>query len=472
MNMNSQFTSIPNVRPMLNLGCLFDVITGRYHEGMRGEMILNGGMPYITGVGGRGNSFKSTLLWFMMLRVMHRYPQTSGQGYDTEMTASYGRLKELSIDAAPSLYDDIGPGKRFILTDRVNADGTNWYANLKEKAAARRKDNKGALIETPFADDKGNATTIVSPYLVGVDSLSLFATESVLRIQDKEGIGESGRNVEAMRDGGAKTQLLVELPTVTSREGLYFLMSAHMGDNIVIDPYAPQQKKLSFLKNLKFKNVPEKFTFLTNTLWFCQDVKPLINKNTGAAEYPRDSDDDVSGSTDLITVNVMNLRNKSGPTGMPFEVVISQTDGVLPSLTEFNYVKKNNKFGIGGNDRTYFLELMPEVSLSRTTVRAKLAENEKLARAMEITSELCQLTMLNTDLPEGVLCTPKELYEDLKANGHDWDLLLSTRGYWTFDQYTNPIPFLSTLDLLNMRAGLYTPYWYEQKSVQRDAVKP
>jgi hypothetical protein len=63
-------------------------------------------------------------------------------------------------------------------------------------------------------------------------------------------------------------------------------------------------------------------------------------------------------------------------------------------------------------------------------------------------------------LRDGLWCDAKTLYEDLKAQGHDWDKLLQTRGHWTFDQYTNPVPFLSTMDLLYMRKGLYTPYWY------------
>ena len=65
------------------------------------------------------------------------------------------------------------------------------------------------------------------------------------------------------------------------------------------------------------------------------------------------------------------------------------------------------------------------------------------------------------------MCTPKELYEDIKKLGYDWNVLLDTRGYWTIDQYTNKVPFLSTVDLLKMRKGLYTPYFLKDNKEKK-----
>ena len=63
---------------------------------------------------------------------------------------------------------------------------------------------------------------------------------------------------------------------------------------------------------------------------------------------------------------------------------------------------------------------------------------------------------------ENLLCTPKELYDDLIKLGYDWDILLNTRGWWTIDNETKELPpFLSTKDLLLMRTNEYTPYWLE-----------
>jgi hypothetical protein len=144
---------------------------------------------------------------------------------------------------------------------------------------------------------------------------------------------------------------------------------------------------------------------------------------------------------------------------LPFELIFSQEEGVKVGLSEFYYIKQYDRFGIEGNDRNYHLSLCPDINLSRTTVRGKIDSSAKLRRALEITSEMCQMHNLWHNLPAGLLCTPKELYDDLKAKGYDWDQLLATRGYWVFDNDKHPIPYLSTMDLLNMRAGLYKPYW-------------
>ena len=62
----------------------------------------------------------------------------------------------------------------------------------------------------------------------------------------------------------------------------------------------------------------------------------------------------------------------------------------------------------------------------------------------------------------------KELDEDIKKLGYDWNVLLETRGYWTPNQYEHPIPFLSTVDLLKMRVGKYTPYWLKSNTKEGD----
>ena len=153
-------------------------------------------------------------------------------------------------------------------------------------------------------------------------------------------------------------------------------------------------------------------------------------------------------------------RSKSGESGVVIDILVSQSDGVLPHLSQFHYIKNNGRYGLGGNDRNYFLELLPDVNLSRTTVRTKIDENPKVRRALEITSELAQIEQYWRNIDPSILCKPKQLYEDIKKLGYNWDDILSnTRGWWTINNDTHPVPFLSTMDLLKMRNGTYKPYW-------------
>jgi hypothetical protein len=213
-----------------------------------------------------------------------------------------------------------------------------------------------------------------------------------------------------------------------------------------------------------------------NNCWHASNSTPMINQTTKSSEYPRSANDNVSKDTDLNEVTLIQLRGKSGPSGFSLPIVVSQYEGVLPSLTEFNYIKnykdKNyDRFGISGTLQNYHLDLLPDVKLSRTTVRGKIDSDPKLRRALNITSELCQMHQFYRHM-DGLLCSAKELYDGLIALGYDWDVLLNTRGWWTVNDHLNKIPFLSTLDLINMyRQGddNYFPYWMnEDKSIKAE----
>lgn len=461
------------LKPVFNLGCLFDYPTGRPVIGAKGETIINGGLHHTTGITGEANSVKTGNSLQMMMTVLARYGCAEGITYDTEGTMPVYRPTIVARGIDPALVyteeeiavtPDVDENsiKRHAFTDITEyPDGSKFFSELKEYGRTRPR-LKADFHETPFVDANGERIKILAPTIGFIDSLSMFSSASVIEIQDRGDAGSSARNIEALRDNMAKNQMVLEFPKVTGANGIYLIMTAHLGKQHQLDPHAPPRKQLSYLKpDLKLKNVPEKFNFLVHNLWFLFSMKPLINRETKAAEFPRDSDDNkAKGDSDLQIITCLNLRGKSGVTGYNFDIILSQTEGLLPSLSEFYHCKKN-KFGFGGNDRNYYLELRPDEALSRTTVRRKLKESNELRTAARITADLLQMKQLWHFLPEGLWCDAATLYQDIKAKGYDWEVLLNTRGYWTFDQYTNPIPFLSTMDLLKMRQGTYKPYWYK-----------
>lgn len=449
----------PEIRPMPNLGCLFDVQTGSHYVGHYGETILNGGLNNVTAVAGRGNMFKTVVMLFMFLRVLDRYSPSVGMIYDTEVSLSLKRVQMLTKSMINNLLGiDMFDTQLIKMTDKTMYDGTGWWEWVKEVMGLRKKLDKAEVMVSPFTDHSGAFIKVLYPILLAIDSLSMFATRNVLRMEDED-VGDSSRNTDGLADARAKTQLLSEMGTFTEQNGLRIMFTVHMGEHVALDPRSTPAKKLTFMRNIKFKGAPEKLTFLANNIWYISSATTLQNETTKAAEYPRDSDDVLKGDTDLMLLSCMNLRGKSGPTGFPFELVVSQSEGMQVGLTEFNYIKNSGRFGIEGNLQNYTLALCPDIALSRTKVRGKIAENPKLQRALEITSELCQMHQGDTDVPRHLLCTPTELFADLKAKGYDWDELLTTRGYWMFDNDKQAVPFLSTHDLLNMRAGTYKPYW-------------
>lgn len=96
-----------------------------------------------------------------------------------------------------------------------------------------------------------------------------------------------------MRDGQAKTAMLMELPTLAAKSGSNWIMSSPFRRKDLNQiKCQPLRKQLAFLKaNLKLKkNVPEKFMFLTNNLWYMENAGPLLSENKGP-KYPRNSND-------------------------------------------------------------------------------------------------------------------------------------------------------------------------------------
>lgn len=459
------FKEIDPFKVMLNVGCLMDIPTGQYVKGIHGEHILNGGFPTITAIAGRGNTFKSTIAHHMVLKAMENVLEsglpTFLNTYDTEMNISKERLKVFYRDIQSKTGIDLFDEGIWSVSDKSVHTGNEWFKILREYLKNEKiKNKKDLLVDTPFIDPKGNRIKATLPTFGEIDSISEFSTDDIEEIQDKNEIGESGGNTIHMRLGLAKTRLLMELPYLCNSSAHYMVMTAHLGEGIPMNqgPYSVPTKALQHMKmGEKVKGVTEKIFFLTNSFWQTVSSSVLINQGTKGPEYPKERDLQDDNPSDLNIVTIKQLRNKSGPSGITLDIIISQREGVLPSLTEFHYIKSNDRYGLVGNNVNYALALYPDVKLQRTTVRSQIDNDPKLRRAIKITSDLLQIKKLwvdkNLELP-----SPEELYEKLKKK-YDWNILLDTRDNWLFGEPKDAKPFLSTMDLINMYHDRYTPYW-------------
>lgn len=466
--LKQRFEAAPVIKIMINVGALLDIPTGTYLEGRNGEHILNGGLAPLTGVVGIGNNFKSTVMHYMMLTAMSRMAMSTASTYDTEVNIHEWHLAEMIRRQIAFHGEDVLQTSRWVITDKTMYTGDEWYKRQKEFLENKIKHAAKIEVVTPFWNrDKSGPLKMPVPTFTEIDSFTEFETSDVIDMQDKNDLGESGGNTIHMRQGLAKLRFLMEAPRLNAGSYNYLLMTAHIGKESTMQNAGPAGSvpivKLKHLKNGdKIKGTTDKFTFITHNCWHSYNASPLMAADKNGPEYPRDSDDKVKLDTDLNTVQVRNLRSKSGPSGMAITLIVSQTEGVLPSLTEFHYIKENGRFGLEGSNINYALNLLPDVKLQRTTVRSKIDENPQLQRALNITAELCQIGEMWHNLDDGLLCTPKQLYDDIKAMGYDWNVLLNTRGWWTYNNDDPDLaPFLSTMDLMRMRLGWYHPYWMD-----------
>jgi len=462
---------IPNLRPTFNIGAGLDIISGTYHIGGYGESVLNGGLSIISSVAGPGNAFKSTIVEYIILTVAERISNFNVSVYDTEISLTYDRLNQLAkrhTKLSKIVHGDesLPPEQeRFRITSSAEVLGDEYFDLILKLAEDKRK-AKMPLVTTPFMTAKGDVIKVLPPTGVLIDSLSEFKITAVEEnIVDKNKIGESGNNMMFMRQGVAKKQMITQLPITCAQSSMYFALTAHVGDEFVLDGMAPKKHKLTHAKKgSKITGTTKAFEFINTILLEIFDASLLNNKdyNTGVL-YPLLDSDKEGGCTDLIKVHLKLTRNKNGPSGASIDLIVSQREGVLSHLSQFHYIKEDNRYGLTGNVQFYALDLVPDVKLSRTTVRGIIDNNLKVQRALEITSELLQIRNFWATLPDDLMCTPVELYIDLINQGYDWDILLNTRGWWCYrEQDVENLPFLSTMDLLRLRKGKYYPYWLNE----------
>lgn len=459
--------SAPPFRLRYNVSPLIDIPNGTPMTGPNGETYFCGGMQSFGGIAAKGNTFKSTFGQFISKRVLSRYDNTIGLDYDTEETIDLPRVDSLTKRyTGKSIYEYLDGG-RFKIVNKASYSGNVFYDKLKNFSSERSK-KKSEWRTVPFVYRKDTPLMKVMPPVVSfIDSFSQFATDSVEKIQNKADIGESERNTEALRDAGAKDQMVRELGHITVRNNFIVLSVAHVGDKHSLNPMEPPTKQFAFLKQgLKLKNVPEKYTFLTNNLWAAVSSSVLNNQTTRAAEYPRANDPETPGDTDLNCVYYFDLRSKGGSSGVGLPFVFSQREGFLEGLTYWNLLKEHKAWGLIKGHNTYACEILPDVFASRKQVRDLLDSDYKFFRAVELTASSRIFQMFHPELYYAEAIEMNELYKLIKDAGYDWDRLLSeTRSYWTWVESEKAMEKkpLSIIDLYRMARGTYHPWWYGKK---------
>lgn len=491
MSLFSSVIKSDPVTPFIPVGGLIDVPTSAIVDGHRGQLIMNGGFAPMTGIIGKPHMFKSTIeksiLYIAALRILTSI-KTSCLNYDTELTVVEAHQKEI-FEFYMTHYDDLKPFfyRDGILMDLVNENiivftnkgkytGDEYYELLKKLLRSKDPEFKRKrdedlpepmeYIDTPFLERDGKTQyRMLPPTLGDVDSLTEFRTKADEDLQDEHALGAKEALPAYAKQALNTQRFILNLPSLLSSANHYMAMTAQVGKELNMStgpmPSAPQKDLSSMRNGDKIKGASTKFVSLSHVC--LQSIKAvpclMTHRIEDGLRYPLYQTKGNEYDNDLFEVDLLCVRNKNGPTGWTITVLVSQSKGFLPDLSEFHYIRTND-WGFIGNNNTYQLVLMPEVTLSRTTIRKKLATVPKLQRAVNITSEMLQFQHFKQGWWSRYGCTPQELYDGLKAKGYDWDELLQTRGWYSLD-VNHPIKELSTIDMMRMLKDDYIPHWMD-----------
>lgn len=455
----------PSVRPAFNAFSLLDHQTGSYLVGKDGAYYLNGGLHNVMGYAGRGNTFKTALSLFVSTVVAVRQNAEFYEIFDTEMSFKARRIQQtmLRIPEAKDIdAEEMIASGQWNITDLTVQLGDEWWKALRDDADTRSSTKEKELRATPFVNFDGSQIKVPSPWLFGVDSFTEMKVASVEKMHDKAVVGNSDLNTEAMKSGAAKSQMMGQMPIITGKGHYYMSLTAHVGDEIKMDQYAPSHRKLAGLKgDLKLKGIPEKFTFLSNNCYMATATGALLD-DSKMPKYPHPDKVPMKGDTDLQIVRFEQLRGKSGPTGVVLDLIFSQEEGLLVGLSEFYYILEMCKgwgLEVKGNNMGFKLNIYPEVYFTRNTVRKLLDEDPKFARAMAITAACAYMHHNWITHPAEMRISMEEMYTKIKEQGYSWDQILAdTVEYWYFDDMAEKIgkPTLTAYTLQRMAIGKYT----------------
>lgn len=471
------FGESPANKICYNVGCLLDIFTGVEVMGARGESIWNGGVGLLTGVVGRANRFKSALIDYFMMSMLDQVMESmirldrvkpTANYYDTEINMSENRKGHLASFFPTLKEQDLFAEKLITVSDKSTTPGEKWYEYYRAFVAMKINNRKHLMVETPFLErDRKTQMQTMIPTVSCIDSLTAFDVTATQELSNDNEIGSSGGRTLFMQQGLVKKRLMTEMPTNAGSAQQYTMFTAHVTDKLTLasGPMTPPPaKQLESMKTTdQIKGVTNDFLFLVTNVFICLSVKPLLNKGDECSEYPRNELDRERFEKDLMLIQVGHLRGKNGPSSWVMPIIVSQRDGVQRELSELNWLRTEREYANmhpSGNKSSWTMAVYPEVSMTRKNVRAKIAEDSKLRRAIGICADLEQL---RCRFPDRINYYPtaQELYEKLKEQGYDWDMLLQTRSNWMLDQYINPVMYLSTHCMVRMYHGLYHPYWLQ-----------
>ncbi len=475
------------MRYLQNIGCLMDIPVGKLVKAAAKDddgkplMVINGGLSPTTGILGRSNLGKTTLLNYMLHTAASRTYSAVGTSIntnDTENTFDVERQATLAARNYPGYHGlDIIEEGIWIVTDKLETPANVWFKQFLARAKDKQKRLKSLTRPTYILDDVTGKPyeRPIQTYEV-VDSVSELDAEITDDKLEKAEIGSTDAQTIYMNLGLQRTNMLKVIPKIMLESGQHMLLTAHVDDkiNMAAGPgKAPPPKQLATLRaGDVVKGMPSKAFFLLGNVFQVLTSTPFIKSDTRTPMLPKDTHDNNEPSKDLVKMNVLIARSKHGGAGYEFNLLSSQEYGILPNLTNYHYTHYVHKgFGEGGAGQSLFMVLYPEVKFSRTTIRAKLESDPLLARAVEMTADIHQLRAIKYDHVKHLELDPKKVYENLVAKGYDMSKLLATRNWHTIENHAHDSDTLHTFDVLRLASGDITLKKYKVTKEQKPALK-
>lgn len=433
--------------PYINTGTLFDIATGKFKCGVNNTQILDGGISSCMGISGRAQTYKSGIAGSLVANAMLVHPEAYAFIFDSENTIS-----------GPERYSDFTPldkpvHDRIAFYNSTTTNLTDFYDKIKQIADEKLANKKDYIVESPFKGVDGKPIKTWIPTFVLIDSFSRARSNKGDDQFDKNNVDDSAMNTFYLYDGGVKSRIMNDLPTRAAKAGIYVILTAHVGDKMDLDPYSPTPKQLQFMKNNdRMKNVGSNFEFLTTALLQTNKATVLQDSNKHCL-YPTVNSTD----SEVNQVDTTLVRCKNNSAGVQIPYVLSQNQGILKDVTNFQLLRNCKNFGmtVKGNNQSFSPLLLPDVTVTRNNLRDTFDSNYRAARAIELTAQLCFIQQFWSTyrMPEYVH-TPIEKFAELLTHNEKMsvDRVLESTSVWsTSKQERERLSIMDVLEFLTKK---------------------
>lgn len=431
-----------------NTDTMFDLMTGKYQQSDDGEWYLNGGLRAHTNlIAGPQGHYKTVTSGSLVMRAKSIYADSDLIVNDTEESSiitDKDRFLRMAGDrTVPTTPENI------IYLSGAEFTMDKFYKEILLEICKKKEENKKDLqVETPFIDERtGKRLKVWTPTFVLIDSLSNLGCEAYEELI-AGGMNESKAQTGYMLEGNKKTLFTKTLLTMAVRYGLVIVMTAHYDEKIQVQMYSSSLKQTMYAKQnwtLKHCGSDAKFSvsnYATVQAAFLEDQNhEAMYKRTGS-----------SLSKECAEVKVTLERSKGNSSGVTVPFVCSQIDGLLNPLSSYHYLRENNYFGLGGNKITQKVMGLPDVSVSRNTIRDIMAKDYRVCRALQLTAQyfFIKSSWFTANMPWDFDKNPYELMDKFMSdkNKNVVSDILESRGYWTYSPVDRP--YMSLFKVLEL----------------------
>lgn len=416
---------------LVNTGTILDIATGNFVQVPNQPWILEGGLSQIFGITGRGQTYKSNLAGSFLARAMEIHKDATAYIFETEGTISGAEFYDRFVDEPVS--------DRIAFRNNTIDDLTSFSANIQKIVDIKKQNKNDLMVDGPFIDpETGKPQKIWVPTFVLIDSYSRASCTKADNAIDDNDIDSSSLNTWYVVNGNAKTKFLSNLNRLGPTYGIYAILTAHVGDKINLDA-KPTRKEMQYMaQNDKLKNVGSNFTFLTSCMM--QTIRAGVRTNSSnGTEFPLNPDLKKNSKSSNVEVNEIEtriIRSKNNVSGLSISYLVSQYQGILDSVTNFEFLRTNDYYGLNvkGNKTSFSPKLLPDTNFTKTVLRKDSHDKYELKRALEILAQLSYVqNNWNLDsLPEYMTTPIDEVAELLSQCEKSLaSRILNSTGVWS-----------------------------------------